>query len=217
MKICTICNIEKSIDDFYRRKDSKDGIRHECKICWNEKKRKYNLENKTKISENKKKYYQENKERIIDSVKKYREENKEKINEYLKNYFKEYRKKHRELLNEKMNQYQKNRKKIDPIFKLKYNLRSKLSGHLKNNSIKMSQTTIQILGCDINEFKKYIEEKFLNGMNWENYGKWHLDHIIPISLAKSEEEVKTLNHYSNLQPLWALDNIRKRDNLPYGT
>jgi hypothetical protein len=217
MKKCTVCEIEKPFNNFHFRKDSKDGVRNECKVCWNEKKRKYNDENKNKISDNKKKYYVKNKEKILESVKKHKEENREKINEYLRKYFKEYRKKNRHFLNEKMNQYQKKRKKLDPIFKLKYNLRCKLSGHLRKNSIKLHQKTIDILGCDICEFKEYIEKKFTEGMNWENYGLWHLDHIIPISYANNEDEIKKLNHYTNFQPLWALDNILKSNKIIHGS
>jgi hypothetical protein len=59
--------------------------------------------------------------------------------------------------------------------------------------------------------KKYIESKFKEGMSWDNYGVygWHLDHIIPLSSAKNEEELKSLCHYTNLQPLWAFDNLSK--------
>ena len=69
--------------------------------------------------------------------------------------------------------------------------------------------TKDIVGLDYIEFKNYISSMFTDGMSWENYGKWHLDHIIPLRVAKNEEEVLLLNHYTNLQPLWAEDNLRK--------
>jgi hypothetical protein len=68
-----------------------------------------------------------------------------------------------------------------------------------------------ILGCSAEEFKIYMESKFQPGMSWKNntrYG-WHIDHIIPISSAQNEEQAIKLNHYSNLQPLWAIDNLKK--------
>jgi hypothetical protein len=67
----------------------------------------------------------------------------------------------------------------------------------------------EILGCSFLEFKEHLENKFLDGMDWTNYGEWHLDHIKPISLAKNEKELLELNHYTNFQPLWAFDNISK--------
>ncbi len=67
----------------------------------------------------------------------------------------------------------------------------------------------EILGTSYEAFKKHIEDKFLKDMCWENHGEWHLDHIIPISYAKTEKEILDLNHYTNYQPLWKLDNLTK--------
>jgi hypothetical protein len=66
-----------------------------------------------------------------------------------------------------------------------------------------------MLGIDWIGFKFHIESKFQEGMSWENYGQWHVDHIKPLSLATTEQKVMELNHYTNLQPLWAVDNIKK--------
>ena len=65
------------------------------------------------------------------------------------------------------------------------------------------------MGVSYNEFKVYIENQFLEGMTWDNHGEWHLDHKRPISWAKSEDEIYELNHYSNFQPLWSIDNLLK--------
>ena len=77
------------------------------------------------------------------------------------------------------------------------------------NKFKKSAKTEIILGCTVLEFRNYIESKFIDGMNWKNQGKWHLDHIKPLALGTNEEEVIELNHYTNFQPLWAIDNLRK--------
>ena len=69
--------------------------------------------------------------------------------------------------------------------------------------------TKEILGCSFEKFKVHLEKQFKDDMSWENQGKWHLDHIYPVSLAKDEEELIKLNHYTNFQPLWAFDNISK--------
>ena len=74
---------------------------------------------------------------------------------------------------------------------------------------------MDILGCSFDFFKKYIESKFEDDMNWSNHGqssvekRWQLDHIVPISLAKNEYEIIKLNHYSNFQPMWESDNKSK--------
>ena len=75
--------------------------------------------------------------------------------------------------------------------------------------LKKTFSTLELLGCSIDEFVKFIEAKFTEGMTWDNYGEWHIDHIIPVSYGLNAEEVIALNNYINLQPLWARDNLRK--------
>ena len=70
-----------------------------------------------------------------------------------------------------------------------------------------------MIGCDLKTIKAHLEKQFTKGMNWENQGKWHVDHIIPCASAKTEEELIKLFHYTNLQPLWAIDNILKKDKI----
>ena len=77
-----------------------------------------------------------------------------------------------------------------------------------------SKKTIEILGCSFEEFYKHLESRFDDKMNWGNQGTyWHMDHIIPISSAKTEEEVYRLNHYTNFQPLYWLDNLIKSNKI----
>ena len=77
-----------------------------------------------------------------------------------------------------------------------------------------------LIGCNISEFIKHIENQFVDNMSWDNYGKWHIDHIIPcytFDLTKPEEQERCF-HYSNQRPLWAVDNLsRQRDKLEYST
>lgn len=72
----------------------------------------------------------------------------------------------------------------------------------------------QILGASFQAVRQFLESKFQSGMSWENHGQWHIDHIIPLSSAKSQEEFIKLNHYTNLQPLWAKDNLSKGAKFP---
>lgn len=68
---------------------------------------------------------------------------------------------------------------------------------------------IELIGCSENEYRQYIESLFYDDMCWENYGKWHIDHIKPVCLFKLPDEVKKCNHYTNLQPLWSKENHQK--------
>lgn len=104
----------------------------------------------------------------------------------------------------------RSRRDTDPLFRLITNMRSRLHIAFKNRNWQKESTTSQLLGCDLEQVMKHIESKFKQGMSWENYGKWHIDHIIPLCSAKTPDDVSKLCHFSNLQPLWALDNIRKK-------
>jgi hypothetical protein len=186
MKKCSTCKIEKELFEFNKNKSQKDGHENLCRLC---KKEFYNL-NKETILKNKKEYHIKNKENILNIKKEYYINNKEKINCYYRTY-------------------SKNRKLIDPLYKLSCNIRTLIGMSIKGNGYTKNSKTNKYLGCTFKEFKQYLENKFTKDMTWENAGKWHLDHIYPISLAKDEQEVIRLNHYTNFQPLWAIDNIKK--------
>ena len=138
-------------------------------------------------------------------VKEYQQKNQDKIKEYNK----EYQKNNRHILN----QYIKERKAKDPLYKLTRDMRSLISKSIKNNGYTKRSKTYEILGCTYEEFKAHIEKQFTEGMNWDNHGKWHYDHIKPISHGKTEKEILALNHYLNFQPLWAEDNLSKSNNI----
>ena len=92
-------------------------------------------------------------------------------------------------------------------------MRARLRQALKSRGGAKKVSTIEYLGCSIDEFAEYFEGLFLDGMTWENFGEWHIDHIKPCAaspnLATDESEKKECFHYSNLQPLWKVDNLRK--------
>jgi len=80
---------------------------------------------------------------------------------------------------------------------------------LKKRGYSKKTKTYQILGCSFKDFQNHIESQFKEGMTWENHGEWHYDHIVPVASATTEEELININHYTNFQPLWAEENIRK--------
>ncbi|MBC8306033.1 MAG: hypothetical protein H8E55_61010 [Pelagibacterales bacterium] len=125
----------------------------------------------------------------------------------LATYNSTYNKKHRKKLTEK---YLERRKK-DPAFKILTILRGRIRQALKGYN--KSNLTVKLLGCRIEEFWIHLEKKFTKDMTRENHGEWHVDHIIPCAsfdLSKPEEQAKCF-HYTNLQPLWAMDNLKKGD------
>jgi hypothetical protein len=108
----------------------------------------------------------------------------------------------------RLNYKEINREKMkDPARKLKHRIRT-AAYSLLNKKVNSSA----LLGCSHDEFFKHIESKFKNGMSWDNMSEWHLDHIVPLSWCSTNEELFIYSHYSNIQPLFAVDNIRKSDN-----
>ena len=80
---------------------------------------------------------------------------------------------------------------------------------MRFNKISLGTGSLELVGLTAEDLKKYIESKFKEGMSWDNYGKWHLDHIKPLHHSENEEDLLKLNHYTTLQPLWAEDNLKK--------
>jgi hypothetical protein len=107
----------------------------------------------------------------------------------------------------------KEKRNTDVLYKLRIGIRTRIKQALGGN-FKRGKT-IELLGIDIVGLSDYLESKFTEGMSWENYGLhgWHIDHIIPLSSAKTIEEFNILCHYTNLQPLWAKDNLKKSNKL----
>ena len=110
------------------------------------------------------------------------------------------------------NEYQKRRRQ-QPLIIISERIRALIYFILKVRIYTKKSKTYEILGCSYEDFKIYIENHFKDGMTWENKGAWHIDHIIPTCTAKTEEDLIRLNHYTNLQPLWAEENLKKGSKL----
>jgi hypothetical protein len=106
------------------------------------------------------------------------------------------------------------KRKNDSLFRLRSVMGAMISKSLKRNGFTKKMKSHEFLGCQFNEFKSYIESQFESWMSWDNYGLyngelnygWDIDHIIPLSSAKTEEEILRLNHYTNLRPLCSYTN-----------
>lgn len=118
---------------------------------------------------------------------------------------------HKQHISQTNTAYQNNRKRVDVAYKLERNMRCRLYHAIKNSNNVKHGTTMKLVGCTSADLKLHLEKQFHSGMTWENYGKWHVDHIKPccqFNMVSAEEQQKCF-HYSNLQPLWAIDNYRK--------
>lgn len=196
MKECKVCKKLQSLDEFHKNNTYKDGRVNTCKVCTNENKRnlweKNKLLNSTKRSERRKNKLEQYRQAERIRRKSYRENNREIVNEKYRNYMKQYRSK---------NPHFRMQKRISWIIKSSIN--SKISTH----------TIFSKLGYTIQDLIKHLESKFLDGMSWDNYGEWHIDHIIPQSWLPftdiEDENLLKCWCLTNLQPLWAKDNISK--------
>ena len=185
-KKCYKCGDDKSPSEFYKDKSRKDGIANLCKICDKEK---------------------------------WKNNSRKRNNIIIKDYYgtatlkasdKGYQ-----------TEYTKRRKDKDPIYKTKTLILSSIHSALSHKNHKKKSRTRDILGISIKEFKEYLELKFEDWMTWDNHGEyngdynhgWDLDHIIPISSAKTEEDIIRLNHHTNFQPLCSkVNRFEKKDN-----
>jgi hypothetical protein len=104
-----------------------------------------------------------------------------------------------------------------PENQLVHNLRTRLSSIVSSSGCKKSCRTMEMLGCDKAFLKQWLEERFLDGMTWENYGEWSIDHIVPLSCSKTADGLTELFHYSNLTPVWASDNSSKCNRHGFGS
>ena len=185
MKKCCKCKLNKDYSEFNKDKYQKDGYQNKCKDC-------------------KSFYYNKNKQKYIDNY----IENRESLLEYQNNYYKE----NNIARIDYQIQYDKHRKLTDSLYKLKCTLRSRINKAFKNKNY-IKGKTLELLGTDLQTAKLYLQNKFSDGMTWENHGKWHIDHVIPLASSDSQDEMIKLCHYTNLQPLWAVDNLKKGDRI----
>lgn len=138
---------------------------------------------------------------------------KEHHKKYIQQYMKNPENKRKSL--DKANALKRYKVANDPLFALIGRCRARVNQVFRINEYTKRSRTYEIIGCSYDFLMGYIETKFQLGMSWENRSEWHIDHIIPLASAKTEEDVIRLNHYTNLQPLWAADNIRKSDKMDY--
>ena len=218
-KICSKCGIAKDLLEFGKAKLNKDGYKGVCRECLRIQSRIYKKEY-YKIPENRerrrlmnklnkdlRKDTPEYKARVKQENKRHYEKNKDVLNANKKIYASITRDKR----NAYLRKWTKDKYENDIQFKISKLLRERIRSVVKGKA-KMG-SAVSDLGCSLEFFRVYIESKFKPGMTWKNHGKfvWHIDHIKPLSLFNLEDSEEFLKavHYTNLQPLWAIDNLKK--------
>tara|TARA_R110000824_G_scaffold381772_1_gene574763 strand:- start:26 stop:766 length:741 start_codon:yes stop_codon:yes gene_type:complete len=237
MRTCTKCGEEKpfTAEYFHRNRSKALGYSWWCKICDGKRSKKYREENPEKVRAGQKKYREQNLEKARARSKKWREANPAYLKAQRKKWCEDnptYHKKYREANREKVfaaqrkwrkenphysKHYKSNRSRNDPTFRLQHNLQTGLYGCLSGKQKK--SRTMEYVGIDLEKLWEHFESKFTDGMTRENYGEWHVDHIRPLSsfdfysCEEGSEEFENLLYqawyYTNLQPLWAKDNLSK--------
>lgn len=213
-RICSQCKFKKILSEFSKNKYMKFCRGYTCKKCFNIYAKSYRIKNRKKINKNLKKYYQKHKEKIKKANRKYYQKHKEYRHKQDRIYYKnhrEERKKYCKENREKINKYESKKYYSDKNFNIAMKLRARLRGVLKNKD--KYSSVIKMLGCSFIDFKKYFKSKFTKGMTWKKFmqGKIHIDHIKPLSsfnLSIEKNQYKAC-HFSNIQPLWAKDNLTK--------
>ena len=151
------------------------------------------------------------KQKYHDKNKKWREDNRTKHQENARSWYKLNRQK----ANETKRKRRKNRRENDALFALKCRIRTRTNMAFASFGYTKKSKTVEILGADWETVKAHIEKQFKDGMCWENKHLWHIDHVIPLAQATCEKSLARLAHYSNLQPLWAIDNLKKGSQSPH--
>ena len=223
-KKCTKCQEEKTLDNF-SKVSNRETLKTMCRSCVSDYNKKYNKENKEKCDQLRKAWIAN-------------DENRKKRDEYMLTYNKEYRKKNKEKVDaqakawrennpekvkqsrtkrrDKARKWKKEQYATNPIYKLGVNIRNHATKISQIVKTKKGKTSLEYLGCTLEEFKAHIESQWQEGMTWENHSKdgWHIDHIVPINwYVKNSDDPWQANHYTNLQPLWAKENLSKNNKI----
>ncbi|WP_461533441.1 hypothetical protein [Sinomicrobium sp.] len=180
-----------------------------------EEKRKYTSENRDIIRERQRKWREENPERIKELWRKWREENPDKVSDSYKRWYQENRERK---LAQNREWYENNREAYNEAVRKRYNnnpdvkLATFIRGCLRKTlNEEKDAPSFEIVGYTPQELREHIESQFIEGMTWENHGEWHIDHIVPISymIHQGETDPAVINALSNLQPMWAEENLSK--------
>ena len=206
MICCKTCNTEKPEKEFNKAPSNLSGLTLHCRKCINQKVRERRNSDSAfvaRIREKAKESYQRNKSKRRQKSAEYYRKNRDAV----LNRHKKYQRENAQAIFTKI----KERKQKDPAFRVTCSLRSRLRRFIKK------ERTFPGVGCTRDELNAHIESLWDEGMTWENYGQWHIDHIMPCSSfdLMDPKQIAECFHYTNLQPLWAKENIMKSNKVVY--
>src|SRR5690554_5173678 len=186
VKKCYRCEFELPLCQFHKCRSKKDGLQSKCKKCAYEVSKEWKDKNRDHVNKQGRSWTSNNPDKAYEKSKRWHKRNPDW-----------------------QAAYKRRKRKEDPVFAMMDRARCRIWQIVKMKHRAKNDTTKNIVGCSWEELSKHIESKFVDGMSWENRSEWQIDHIIPLSSAKTEQEVLDLCHYTNLQPLWAYDNKSK--------
>lgn len=236
-KICTKCGEEKPLSQFNKDKHHFDGFTSSCKKCRSEYAKEYHKQNAEKRIASYRAWASNNKEYVKSKTREYYEAHIDQIKEYDRKRYSENIDKHRENsrkyrmehLEERLKKgrehyaqnkkyysdWQSNKRKSDPTYRLNHNISNHIRISLQGN--KAGRSWEKLVGYTLSQLKTHLEKQFTEGMSWDNYGQWHIDHIIPKTAFNYSTaeciDFKRCWSLKNLRPLWSLDNFSKSNKL----
>lgn len=189
-KYCKYCNKIKDTSEFYLVSKKRPILRERCKNCY------------LVISKERKKVYRSN------------PKTKEKERNYSHEYYYtkgKFERKRTDKTRKTEREYNRKRQRENAKFAIEHRLRARMSSIVRKKLMRKSRKSLEYLGCTSEEFMRYMESLFPNGMTWGNRKLWHIDHIVPVCSfdLTQEGEIKKCFHYSNLRPIWKEGNLRK--------
>ena len=180
-KECITCKLIKPLESFGLKKNGLYGRNCYCRECV--------------------------KKRDAERYKNLSDEERKKRREYQRELYRSGRRNIK--YNKEYERIKKQRQREKGENRLKDSLRERIRKFIKQRGYNKYSSTFEMIGCSPDFLRRYIQDKFIDDMCWDNYGNWHIDHIIPLSSAMNEEDMMKLCHYTNLQPLWGPENISK--------
>lgn len=206
-KNCASCWIKKPVDEFALAKSRDDGRRPYCKECSNKKNKEYRLLNPETSAASSRSWARNNPERVNERIRRHYQRNSEAIRKRSKAW------REANIDQAKASETKSSRKRrMRPEVRVHDAIGNQIRSMLASR--KNRQMAFDIVGYTLEELMAHLERQFLRGMGWDNFGKWHIDHIVPQSSfsidGPEDPEITACWALTNLRPLWAFDNLSKQ-------
>jgi hypothetical protein len=226
IKVCTKCSLTKNLLEFEANNRTRSGYGSRCNTCARIYFAEYERKNAIRIKDRQSKKYLRNRQAVLEKLALKRKD--PVLNGKILKNKEEYRKQNREALRKaarirsvkpevlkRRNEVHKLRKISDPTYSLACTVRRRLTKIFRELGLPKNTCFPDYIGCSKEHFYLHIQRQFSPGMNWKNRSDWDIDHIIPVSWAKTPDGIIRLSHFTNLRPLWKKENERKKNKMPW--